>query len=335
MKMVQNPCLVSGVRAWCNRLLAATTLLCLAGAAAAQAYPAKPVTLVVGFAPGGSVDQAARLVAEPLARLLGQPFIVENRPGAAATIAHAAVVRAPKDGHSVLVAYNTTNACSPALIPKLAWDPVKDLTPVGMMVASSVVLVVPASLPVKTLPEFIAHLKQRPGQLNYGSSGIGSQAHIIGEMFLQKTGTKMVHVPFKGSGDLMPSLLSGTIQMAFGTTSAFAQQVQAGRLRALAVTGMTRDPLIADVPTANEAGVPGFDIDGWLALFVPAGTPQQAISALADALKRTTEQPEFRQRVKAAGMEVRYQPADAVAAKVRQEIEECTATVRNAGIRLE
>lgn len=323
-----------GIGAWRHALLAAA-LLGAAGLAGAQAWPAKPVTLVVPFAPGGSVDHAGRILAEPLGRLLGQPVVVDNRAGAAGTIGYGAVARASKDGYTILVGYNATNACSQALFPKLAWDPVKDFTPIGMMTVASVAIAVPAALPVQTLPEFITYLKQNPGKFNYGSSGIGSQAHVVGEMFLQKTGTKMVHVPFKGAGDLMPSLLSGTIQMAVATGSAILPQVAAGKLKALAVTGMTRDPLLPNVPTANEAGVPGFDVEGWYALFAPAGTPPEALAKLTDALRRVTEQADYRQRAAAAGMEVRYAPPDGVAAKLARETQECTATVRAAGIRLD
>lgn len=309
--------------------LAASAVVC------AQSYPSKSVTLVVPFAPGGSVDQAGRLIADPLSRLLGQPFVVENRGGAAGTIAHAAMARAPKDGYSILVAYSTTNACSPALYPKLSWDPVKDFTPVGMMAVSPLVLVIHPSVPARTLNELLDHVKKHPGELNYGSSGVGSQAHIAGEMFQQRTETKMVHVPFKGSGDLMPSLLNGTIQMAFATTSAVLQQVQAGRLKVLAVAGMTRDSTMPEVPTVNESGVSGFDVEGWVGLFVPTGTPSQVTARLTDALQRATANTEFRQRVKTAGLETQFLATDAVAAKVRKDIEECTTTIRNAGIKLE
>lgn len=310
-------------------------LLCACAAVSAQSYPSKPVSLIVPFAPGGAVDQAGRLIAEPLSRLLGQPFVVENRPGAAGVIAHGAVARAPKDGYSVLVAYSTTNACSPGLYSKLAWDPVKDFTPIGMMAVSSVMITVPAALPVKTLRDFVSYVKQHPGEINYGSAGVGSQAHIVAEMFAQKTGLKMVHVPYKGSGDLMPGLLSGTIQMAVATPVSIMQQVNAGKLKALAVTSMSRDPAMPDVPTVDEAAVPGFDSEAWVGLFVPAGTPAPVAAKLADALKRATELPDFRQRITAAGFQPRYLAPEPMGAKLRSEIAECTTTARNAGIRLD
>jgi tripartite-type tricarboxylate transporter receptor subunit TctC len=317
-----------------RRTLLATAVLCASVAAGAQSWPTKPVTLMVPFAPGGSVDQAGRLMADSLTRILGQPFVVDNRPGAAGNIAYAMVARAPKDGSSVLVTYSATTSCSPALYHKLNWDPVKDLTPVGMVMVSSVVFAVPASLPVNTLPEFVAYLKQHPGELNFGSSGIGSQAHIVGEMFQQETGTKIVHVPFKGSGDLMPSLLSGRIQMAVATPSAVLPFLQAGKLKALAVTSSSRDPILPQVPTATELGIPVVN-EGWIGLALPAGTPSQVISRLSVALKSMTDSPEFRQHAKAAGLEVQYLAPEATAARVRKDIADCGTAVRQAGITLD
>lgn len=310
-------------------------LAALALSAHAQTYPSKPVTLVVPFAPGGSVDVAGRMIAEPLSKTLGQPFVVENRPGAAGNIGHAVVAQAPKDGHTVLVAYSTTVACSPALFPKLTWDSVRDFTPVGMLGVQPLVIAVPDTLPVKTLGEFIAHAKQNPGALNYGSSGVGSQAHISAEMLAQKTGVNMVHVPFKGSGDLMPSLISGRIHMAMVTTSALKPHLGTGRLRAIAVTTMARDASLPDVPTVNESGVPGYEVEGWIGLFVPAGTPAPAVNALADALRQATESSDFRQRGLNAGLPIRHLRPDALAAKVRKELDECSAAVKAAGIKLE
>lgn len=322
-------------RALLRKGLAATFLVCACSLAQSQAWPAKPVTVLVPFPPGGAVDASARFLTEPLTRLLGQAVVVDNRAGAAGNIGYGVVARAPKDGHTVLMGYSATTACSPALYPNLGWDPLKDFAPVAMVAVSSLVLTVPPDFPAKTLPEFLAHAKKHPGEINYGTSGVGSLAHIASEMVAQQGGVKMVHVPFNGTGDLMPSLLSGRIQLSLQGPPAVKQHVQNGKLKALAVTSATRDPILPEVPTVSESGLPGYAVEGWMGLFVPAGTPAATIAKLADAVKRATEQPEVRQRAQAAGVDVRYLGPDAMAARVKKDIDECRATIKEANIKLE
>lgn len=316
-------------------VLVAAALLCASACAVAQSWPARPVTLLVPFPPGGAVDASARFLTEPLGKLLGQAVVVDNRAGAAGNIGYGIVARAPRDGHTVLVGYSATTACSPALYPNLTWDPLRDFAPVAMVAVSSLVLTVPANFPAKTLPEFFAYAKQHPGEINYGTSGVGSLAHIATEMIAQQSGTKLVHVPFKGTGDLMPSLLSGQIQLSLQGPPAIRQHVQSGKLKALAVTSAARDPILPDVPAASEAGLPGFAVEGWMGLFVPAGTPAATIAKLSEAVKRATDQPEVRERAQGAGVDVRYLGPDAMAARVRKDIEDCRNTIRSANIKLE
>jgi tripartite-type tricarboxylate transporter receptor subunit TctC len=303
--------------------------------AGAQSYPARPVTMVVPFAPGGAVDVSARLIAEPMGKLLGQQVIVDNRAGASGNIGYAVVARAPKDGYSVLVGYSSTHACNPVLYSNLTWDPQKDFMPIGMFAVSTLLITLNPSVPARTLPELIAYMKANPNKISYGSSGMGSLVHITGEIFQQKTGTKMVHVPYKGQGQVLTDLLSGQVQLTFGGPPTVMQYVQTGKLRAIATTSLTRLPSLPDVPTANESGVAGMEVEGWMGLFVPAGTPPQAVATLVDALKRSTERPDIQQRTRATGLEPGFLGPEGVVARVRREADECKTVVRNAGIRLE
>ncbi len=301
----------------------------------AQTYPAKPVVMVVPFSAGGTVDPSARLLADALSKLLGQAFVVEDRPGASGNIAYGDIARAPKDGYRALIAYSATTACSPALFADLSWDPQRDFTPVAMYAVSPLMISVNPSLPVNTLAELVAYLKQHPGEVAFGSSGIGSIAHIDTEKFLMATGTKMLHVPYKGSGALTPDLLSGRIQFSLMGTPGVKQLARTGKLKALAVASLSRDPVMPEVPTATEAGVPGFVSEGWLGVFVPAGTPAPVVATLADAIKRATATPDFQQRAETVGVDVAYLGPQETAARVAKDIEDCTATIKTVGIKLQ
>jgi tripartite-type tricarboxylate transporter receptor subunit TctC len=308
--------------------------LCTSAGIKAQSYPNKPVTLIMPFSPGAAADATARTIADALTKTLGQQFIVDNRPGAAGTIAYGLVARGPKDGYRILVAYSATTACSPALYPELTWNPEKDFIPIGMFATSPLVIAVSASLPVTTLGEFVEYIRKHPGEVNYGTSGIGSMAHLAAEQLQQKTRTEMTHIPFKGSGEVLPNLLSGVVQAVLTAPPSIKSQVQAGRLKALAITSHSRDPSMPEVPTVGEAGIPGVEFEAWYGLFAPAGTPKQVVDALADGLKRATDSPAYRQQAKVLGVEVLYNGPEATAARVRHDLQECTATVRNAGIKL-
>lgn len=314
---------------------AASALVFAAAAVCAQAYPNKPVTLVVPFPSGGFVDGSGRLVSESLGKLLGQSVVVDNRPGAAGNIGYSYVARAPKDGYTLLVAYSSTHACNPALFSNLTWDPNKDFAPIGMVTVAPMLMAINASVPVNTLQEFIAYLKANPGKVNYGSSGSGSLAHIAGEMFQSRTGTKITHVPYKGTGPLLTDLIGGQIQFAFASPPALMPHVRSGKLKALGITSLKPDSTLPDVRTAHESGMPGFEVEGWVGLFAPAGTPAPVLDKLADATRRMIEQPDFQQRASAGGYEIRYVGAAALASKVKAEVESCAATVRSAHIKLD
>ncbi len=286
-----------------------TLLAPLAAHAQADAYPSKPITLVVPNPPGGLVDTSARLVGEPLARLIGQSVVVDNKPGGSGNLAYSNVARSAKDGYTVLVSYSGYHIANPILMDKLPWD-LKDLTPIGLITVATNVIAVHPSVPVNNLKEFIAWAKQNPGKLNYASQGNGSVSHIGTEIFKQQTGIEMTHVPYKGSGQAIQDVLAGQVQVFISTPPSLMGHVQSGKLKALAVTGKARHPQMPQVPTAAEAGMTGFELESWVALYVPNGTPKEVVQKLSADVKRSMELPETKQRADAAGVEVRYLSPD-------------------------
>ncbi len=284
--------------------LAAWVLLGLLPAAAEEHWPAKPVTLLVGFAPGGGTDLIARQVAPRLSELLKQPVIVENRAGASGTIATAAAARARPDGYTLLLGHVSSNAMVPAIMPKLPYAAARDFTAITLIGSVPQVVAVPASLPPKTLQEFIAFAKTKPGGVNYASSGAGTQQHFAAELFQQATRTTMTHVPYKGSGAALADLIAGQVDVNFDTVPTVLQQVKAGKLRALAVTSRQRAASLPEVPTVIEAGVPDYEIGAWYMLMGPAGLPKPVVDALADAMNRTLQSPEVRDKLAALGTDI-------------------------------
>lgn len=315
---------------WKAALTAA--VLTVATAAGAQTYPTQSVTLVVPFAPGAALDTTGRMVAESLSEFLGQSVVVENRPGAAGNIGYSSVAKAPNDGYTVLLGYSATSACSPSLYPDLGWNPVKDFRPIAGIVRNVLMLTVHLSVPANTLPEFVEYLKQHPGEINYGSAGIGSLSHIAAEEFARATGTEMTHVPYKGAGELMADFLSGTLQFALLGASPIRQHVDSGKIKALAVAGMSRDRTLPDVPTTEEMGVPGFKAEGWIGLFVPAGTPNEVVEKLANGMEQVAGSVAFSERVVESGLEVQYFGPEAMASRVLQDLDECSDAIERAGI---
>ena len=301
---------------------------------AAQAFPTKPINLVVPNPPGGLVDTSARLVGDALAKVMNQSVVVENKPGASGNVAYAQVAKAPKDGHSLLVSYSGYHVANPILMDKMPWDP-KELTPVGLITVATNVIAVHPSVPVNTLREFIAYAKQNPGKLNYASQGNGSVSHIGTEIFKMQTGTDLVHVPYKGSGQAIADVLAGQVQVFITTPPSVMQHVQAGKLKALAVTGKIRHPGMPQVPTVAEAGLSNFELESWVALYAPAGTPPAVLQKLAADTKRAMETPETRQLADAAGIEARYlSPAD-TQRLVERESADWAKVIKTVGIKLD
>lgn len=257
----------------------------------ADDYPTRPIRVIVPFSPGGAVDGPMRLIAQELGKRLGQPVVVENKPGAGATIGTDVVAKAPPDGYTLLLA-SQTNAISATLYAKLPFDPVEDFAPVTLIGREPGVVVVNPAVPATTLQAFVAYAKAHPGSVDYASSGNGSGQHLFAALLASKAGLKMNHVPYRGSGQATTDLLSGVVSMAIPGTAGMVGHIKAGKLRALAVTGATRSPLLPDVPTVIESGIPGYEAYVWMGLLAPKGTPPAIIERLnrevVDALHEDT-----------------------------------------------
>ena len=299
-------------------LAATLALTAAAGAASAQAWPTKPVTFIVPNPPGGVVDTSARLVGEPLGKLLGQPVVIENKGGASGNIAYQHVALAPKDGYTLLISYSAYHVGNPALFPKLPWAQ-KDLVPVALLTAATNVITTHPSVPGANLQEFIGHAKANPGKLNYASQGNGSLSHVGTALLEQATGISMTHVPYKGSGPAIQDVLAGQVQVFMTTPPSVMQHVQAGKLKAHAVTGKTRHPGLPSVPTTAEAGLDGFELEAWVGLFAPAGTPPAVIAQLSEQVRKALETPEAKAVAVKQGIETRYLGPDALGALVARE----------------
>jgi len=265
--------------------------LLLAGQALAQ-YPTKPVRLVVGFAPSGAADFVARTLQEPMQRALGQPLVIDNRPGAGSSIAAEHVAKSPADGYTLLIASPSSILVNPLISPRAGFEPLRDLVPVTKVTASPLVVAVNPALGVSTLSELIAYAKKNPGRLNFASSGNGSAPHLAAVLFEHVAGVAMVHVPYKGGAPAVQSVLAGDTQLAFATPPSVLPLVQAGRLKALAVTSRDTTALVPGVPGMAEAGLPAYEISFWYGVFVPSGTPADAVRKLYGAAQRALEAPE-------------------------------------------
>ena len=284
-------------------LLLGTLALAANGANAAPGgFPSRPLTLVVGFAPGGGIDIQARLLAKGLERYFGQPVIVENRPGAGSRIASEHVARASPDGYTLLVTAAAA-AIDMALSANAGVDKLHDFAPVSTISSSPLILVVNPSVPVADVQALVRRARSLPGVLNYSSSGAGTTGHLYGELFKLRTRTDIVHVPYKGSAPALASLLAGDVEMTFASSASVMQFVKAGRARALATTGARRSPLLPDVPTIEEAGVANAQADIWYGVLAPAATPPEVIEALAKATLSVTTSAEFSQRMLGLGVE--------------------------------
>jgi tripartite-type tricarboxylate transporter receptor subunit TctC len=317
------------------RKFACTALLLCSTAVSGQALPSKPISLLVPNPPGGLVDTSARLISEPLARLLNHSVLVDNRPGGSGNIAYQAVARSAPDGATLLVSYSAYHTGNPALMSKLSWDPVKDFAPVALVTIATNVVAVHPSLPVNDLKELIAYLKKNPGKVNYASQGNGSLSHIGTELFKQQTHTEMTHVPYKGSGQAIQDVLAGQVQVFITTPPSVMQHVQAGKLKALAIAGKSRHPMMPNVPTTAEAGLPGFELEAWVGIFAPAGTPPALVNKLSGEIKNALDQADTKQRAAAQGVELRYQSPEALGSFLRKEIDYWGKVIRTANITLD
>jgi tripartite-type tricarboxylate transporter receptor subunit TctC len=304
------------------------------GTAMAQTWPSKPVSLIVPFPPGGTTDVLARALGEKLSKELGQPVIVENKPGAGATIGADFVAKAKPDGYTLLMgAVHHTIASS--VYKKLPYDFQKDLAPVTVVALVPNVLVVNANVPAKSVAELIALAKSQPGKLTYGSNGNGTAQHLIGTQFQNATGTDLIHVPYKGSGPLVTDLLGGQITMSFDTVTPVLQHIKSGKLRALAVTTDKRSSALPNVPTLDEAGLKGFNIGTWFGVLAPAGTPKDIMARLSTEVVKAVQSPDFRKRMEEVGAEPIGNSPDQMAQQVKSETEKFAKIVKDAKVTIE
>jgi len=270
----------------------------------AQNYPVRAVTLVIPFAPGGSTSIVGRAIADKMSEVLGEKVVVDNRPGAGGTVGTKAVAKSEPDGYTLVLGYTGTLAIGPSAYKSAGYDPRKDFAPIGMIGNAPNSLVVNPSFPAKTVAELIAYAKANPGKVNFGSAGAGTASHITGEYFAASAGITLVHIPYKGTGPALTDLLGGHIPMAFAPIPASHPNISAGKLRALAVTSVTRSGLLPDVPTMIEAGLPGFDASLYYGLVAPAGTPRPIIDRLNKALRDALASDEVKMQLKNDGTEI-------------------------------
>ena len=314
----------------------ALTLLLVVGTtlSIAQPYPSKPITLVVPNPPGGFVDASARILSDSLAKVTAQPVVVDNRGGGSGNVAYQAVARANPDGYTLLNSYSAYHVGNPNLTPKLPWAQ-KDFVPVALITVATNVVAVHPSVPASDLNEFIKYLKANPGKLSYASQGNGSLSHIGTEMFKLQTQTSMVHIPYRGSGPALQDVLSGQVQVFITTPPSVMGQIQAGKLKGLAVAGKSRHPGLPNVPTTTEAGLKGFELEAWVGIFAPAGTPADVVAKLSGQIKAALELPETKTRADGAGIELRYMAPAALEALVKKDTDFWAKTIKTAGIKSE
>jgi len=317
-----------------NAWIAAAALSAAAGAACAQTWPAKPVRIVVGFPAGGATDVVARAVGQRLNEAFGQTVIVDNRPGAASNIGAEAVARAPADGYTLLMG-SISLAINPSLYAKLPYNALTDFAAVIQVTHTPFMLCVHPSMPVKSAKELIALARARPGQLQYGSAGNGSGAHLFTELFRSMAGVDVQHIPYKGAAPAMTDLLGGQIPFMFDNIISMAPQGKAGKLRCLAVTTKTRSPIAPDLPTLAEAALPGYEGNAWFGLFAPAGTPAAAIERLNAEVNRALGAAALKEKLESLGCEPAGGTAASFATFFRAEVEKWGKVVKSAGVRID
>ena len=307
----------------------------LPAAAVAQQYPSKPIRIIVAYTPAGATDILARAVGQKMSESFAQPVIVENRPGANGNIGTDVAAKATPDGHTLLMVTAGTHGINPSLYRKLPWDAVKDFAPVSLVAMVPNILVVNNSLPVKSVKEFIAHLKANPNKLNYGSPGNGSTAHLSMELFKTMTGTSMQHIPYKGSAGVLTDVMGGQIIATMDNMPPYLPQVKAGKIRALAVSTPKRSPAVPDIPTVAEAGVPGYNSSAWFGLVAPAGTPKTVVDKLAAETQRILKLPDVNERLSGLGAEPVGDTPAQFAAHIKTEIAKWAKVIKDANVELQ
>jgi tripartite-type tricarboxylate transporter receptor subunit TctC len=316
-------------------LLASAALVCAAPLARAADYPSKPITLMIGFAPGGPSDVMARILTKKMEEILKQPLVIENRAGAGGSIAGAAVARAAPDGYTLLLATGSLLAINVSLYKNIGYDPEKDFEPISMIGTQTNVLYLHPSVPATLLGELIAYAKANPGKLSFGSGGNGTPAHLAGELLKLEAKIDITHVPFRGTGPALQAVIGGHVPMAFNPPSPLLPHIQSGTIRPLAITTLKRTAVLLDVPTIAESGFPGFEAMTWHALVAPAGTPKDVIATLHRATAATVNDPLVRKALTDLGVDVVGGTPEELRAYVKSEIPKWAEVVRASGAKVD
>ena len=317
-------------------VIAAVTISIITPAALhAQNYPAKSVTLVVPSAAGGGTDTIARLIGDQLSKQLGQGFVVENRTGAGMLVGTTAVAKAPPDGYTLLVGLNGNMTVNPSLFAKLPYDPLTDFVPVAMLATYPFLVIVNNDLPVKSVKELIAYLKANPGKVDYASAGNGTGQHLAPELFKMLTGTEMAHIAYRGAQPAYLDVISGRVPVFFDNMSTAMSLAKQGKVRALAITSKKRSPLMPELPSVEEAGVPGYEYHTWFGLWAPKGTPQPIVDKLNAELTKALADPEVKQRIAAGAGEPSTMALKDIEPFMKAEIAKWAEVVKRAGIKVE
>jgi tripartite-type tricarboxylate transporter receptor subunit TctC len=309
---------------------------CLAASAAAlAAFPEKPIKVVIGFPAGGPLDQHARLLSDKLQAALGQPVVIDYKPGAGGSVGADAVAKSPADGYTLMLANTGVAVINGALYSKLPYNTLRDFTPIARTAMQPLALLVTPSLPVNSLPEFVRYAKARPGQINYGSAGNGGISHLVPEMFKTATGLYMVHIPYRGSAPAFTDLMGGQVQFMAESIPQAANYHKQGKVRALAVTSAARNPALPDIPTVIESGIKGFEVVGFYGFLAPAGTPKEVIAKLADAFKQVLSNPEVRERMTSQGADPAFLGSEDFARFLAAETPRWEKAVKASGARMD
>jgi tripartite-type tricarboxylate transporter receptor subunit TctC len=309
---------------------------CLAASAAAlAAFPEKPIKVVIGFPAGGPLDQHARLLSDKLQAALGQPVVIDYKPGAGGSVGADAVARSPADGYTLMLANTGVAVINGALYSKLLYNTLKDFTPIARTAMQPLALLVTPKLPVNSLPEFVRYAKERPGQINYGSAGNGGISHLVPEMFKTATGLFMVHIPYRGSAPAFTDLMGGQVQFMAESIPQAANYHKQGKVRALAVTSAARNPALPDIPTVIESGIKGFEVVGFYGFLAPAGTPKDVVAKLADAFKQVLSNPEVRERMTSQGADPAFLGSEDFARFLAAETPRWEKAVKASGARMD
>ena len=318
-----------------NKIKYLLPFLIMPGAVAAQPYPTKPIRIIVAYTPAGTTDILARVVGQKMSEGFAQPVIVDNRPGVNGNIGTELAAKATADGHTLLMVTAGTHGINPSLYRKLGFDAVKDFAPISLVANVPNILVVNNSVPVKSVKEFIAHLKAHPDKFNYGTPGNGSTGHLSMEMFKTMTGTRMQHIPYKGSAGVLADVIGGQITATIDNLPPYLPQVKAGKIRGLAVSSVKRAAVLPDLPTIAESAVPGYNSGSWFGLVAPAGTPRPVIEKLALETQRVLKLPDVAERVAGLGAESVGSTPEQFAVYIKAEIAKWAKVIKEAGVELQ